>query len=70
MDGIEAYGAVAEEMYIPGEVDYVGPNEVLDGLEPAIVDAAKAYATANNLPWPPIASGGVMVQIFQTEMGG
>lgn len=57
MDQEEAYGAVAAEMYVPGEVDYVGPKEVLEGLDEQVVTDAKAYAETNHLPWPPIASG-------------
>jgi hypothetical protein len=60
----EAYGAVAGEMYIPGEDGYVAPSEVLDDLEPEIVKAAKAYAELEHLAWPPIASGYIMTVGF------
>jgi hypothetical protein len=59
MDGQEAYGAVAGEMYVPGETDYRTPDEVFVDLDPEIVANAKRYAEANNLPWPPIASGAI-----------
>lgn len=53
----EAYGAVAGEMYIPGEDGYVPPSEVLEDLEPKVVEAAHRYAELEHLAWPPIASG-------------
>jgi hypothetical protein len=53
--GREAYAAVAGEMYIPGEVDYLPPHDVIASLEPAIVTIAERYAKTNHLPWPPRA---------------
>jgi len=57
MDGQEAYGSVAGEMYVPGEDEYQTPDEVMAYLDPEIVASAKRYADANSLPWPPVASG-------------
>ena len=64
MDPAEAYGAVADEMYVPGEEGYQTPDEVIRDLDPEVVEIAKRYATDKNLPWPPIATGGIMVTIY------
>jgi hypothetical protein len=50
----EAYASVAGEMYIPGEIGYQTPEQVLDGLEPVIVAIARDYATKRGLDWPPV----------------
>jgi len=47
------YGAVAGEMYLPGEQGYMTPAEVLDMLDPALVARAEQWATEHGLPWPP-----------------
>lgn len=63
MEPKEAYGAVAGEMYVPGEDHYEAPAQVLAGLDPEVVSTAKAYADENDLPWPPVASGGIMMEV-------
>jgi hypothetical protein len=65
--GEEAYGLVAGEMYVPGEVDYQSPGEVLSELDEDVVESAMEHAKKANLPWPPVASG-YYGFVFSTEV--
>ena len=52
-DGAQAYSAVAGEMYIPGELGYKTPAEVLADLDPVYVERAEAHAKSAHKAWPP-----------------
>lgn len=49
----DSYAMVAGEMYFPNERGYMPPDEVLEMLEPSIVEEARGYALRHNKPWPP-----------------
>lgn len=49
----EEYLTVAGEMYFPNESGYRPPEEVLEDLDPDIVESARKYALRHGKPWPP-----------------
>lgn len=47
------YDAVRGEMYFPNERGYVPPEEVLEMLDPDVVERARQYALRHHEKWPP-----------------